>query len=90
MKPDMFMGHWLLEMLTAGVGGSMLSIGSAEILSEPYLQENVGTVICGGIEEQYYQFVTWKKIKVIDGVAGPHDSILRLAVSNTLFNQVPY
>jgi NhaD family Na+/H+ antiporter len=29
MHPDMSMGHWLLVTMTAGVGGSMLSIGSA-------------------------------------------------------------
>lgn len=29
MNPDMTVGHWLLVTLTAGVGGSMLSIGSA-------------------------------------------------------------
>ena len=29
MKPDMNLGQWLLVTLTAGVGGSMLSIGSA-------------------------------------------------------------
>ena len=29
MQPDMSMGQWLLVTLTAGVGGSMLSIGSA-------------------------------------------------------------
>ncbi len=29
MNPDMSMGHWLLVTLTAGVGGSLLSIGSA-------------------------------------------------------------
>ena len=29
MEPDMSMGQWLLVTLTAGVGGSMLSIGSA-------------------------------------------------------------
>ncbi len=29
MYPDMSHGHWLLVTLTAGVGGSMLSIGSA-------------------------------------------------------------
>ncbi len=29
MKPDMSIGQWLLVTLTAGVGGSMLSIGSA-------------------------------------------------------------
>ncbi len=29
MNPDMSLGHWLLVTLTAGVGGSMLSVGSA-------------------------------------------------------------
>lgn len=29
MQPDMSMGQWLLVTLTAGVGGSLLSIGSA-------------------------------------------------------------
>jgi len=29
MQPDMSTGQWLLVTLTAGVGGSMLSIGSA-------------------------------------------------------------
>lgn len=29
MNPDMPLGEWLLVTLTAGVGGSMLSIGSA-------------------------------------------------------------
>jgi Na+/H+ antiporter NhaD/arsenite permease-like protein len=29
MNPDMELGQWLLVTLTAGVGGSMLSIGSA-------------------------------------------------------------
>jgi NhaD family Na+/H+ antiporter len=29
MQPDMSLGHWLLVTLTAGVGGSLLSVGSA-------------------------------------------------------------
>ena len=29
MEPDMSLGQWLLVTLTAGVGGSLLSIGSA-------------------------------------------------------------
>jgi Na+/H+ antiporter NhaD/arsenite permease-like protein len=29
MQPDMSLGQWLLITLTAGVGGSLLSIGSA-------------------------------------------------------------
>jgi Na+/H+ antiporter NhaD/arsenite permease-like protein len=29
MNPDMSLGQWLLVTLTAGVGGSLLSVGSA-------------------------------------------------------------
>jgi Na+/H+ antiporter NhaD/arsenite permease-like protein len=29
MRPDMSSGQWLLVTLTAGVGGSLLSVGSA-------------------------------------------------------------
>jgi Na+/H+ antiporter NhaD/arsenite permease-like protein len=29
MRPEMSVGHWLLVTLTAGIGGSLLSIGSA-------------------------------------------------------------
>jgi Na+/H+ antiporter NhaD/arsenite permease-like protein len=29
MHPEMSQGHWLLVTLTAGVGGSLLSVGSA-------------------------------------------------------------
>jgi len=29
MNPEMSLGQWLLVTLTAGVGGSLLSIGSA-------------------------------------------------------------
>jgi Na+/H+ antiporter NhaD/arsenite permease-like protein len=29
MRPDMSLGQWLLVTLTAGIGGSLLSIGSA-------------------------------------------------------------
>lgn len=57
---------------------------SAEIICELALQEDVATVICGGIEDQYYQFLTWKNIKVIDGVVGPLDDVLRLAVNDSL------
>lgn len=57
---------------------------SAEIICDLALKENVATVICGGIEEQHYQFLTWKKITVIDAVIGPHADVLRLATNNTL------
>ena len=57
---------------------------SAEILCELALKEKVAIVVCGGIEEQHYQFLTWKKITVIDAVIGPYTDVLQLVVDNTL------
>jgi NhaD family Na+/H+ antiporter len=45
MNPDMSTGHWLLVTLTAGVGGSMLSIGSA-----------AGVALMGQAREKYTFF----------------------------------
>lgn len=49
---------------------------AAEKLCHLILTENVNCVICGAIEEEYYQFLSWKKIAVIDGVAGPWEKAL--------------
>jgi predicted Fe-Mo cluster-binding NifX family protein len=57
---------------------------SAEILCELALKENVAIVVCGGIEEQHYQFLTWKKISVIDAVIGPYADVLQLVVDKEL------
>ncbi len=62
----------------------ILSSVSAENLCHTILTKGVTTVICGGIEEQYYQYLTWKKIKVIDSVIGPHDLALELARAGRL------
>ncbi|MBP7983728.1 MAG: sodium:proton antiporter NhaD, partial [Chromatiaceae bacterium] len=52
MNPDMSMGQWLLISLTAGVGGSLLSIGSA-----------AGVALMGQARGQYTFFLhlrwTW-------------------------------
>lgn len=62
----------------------LLADVSAEILCDLALKENVAIVICGGIEEEHYQFLTWKKVTVIDGVIGPYIDVLRLAMDNQL------
>ena len=36
---------------------------SAEELCSFILTENVNIVVCGGIEETYYQYLLWKKLK---------------------------
>jgi len=62
----------------------LLADVSAEILCDLALKENVAIVVCGGIEEEHYQFLTWKKITVIDAVIGPYPDALQLIIDNRL------
>lgn len=62
----------------------ILSNVSAETICDLALRENINVVICGGIEEQHYQFLTWKKITVFDSIIGPHNKILQMTMNNTL------
>jgi len=55
----------------------MLPQASAEKLCHLILTENVDTVICGGIEDEYYQYLIWKKVNVLDSVIGPYDIVLK-------------
>ncbi|GAB6093887.1 NifB/NifX family molybdenum-iron cluster-binding protein [Desulfatiferula olefinivorans] len=48
----------------------VLPQASSEKLCHLVLTENIHTVICGAIEDEYYQFLRWKKIEVCDSVAG--------------------
>ena len=73
MMPDMSMGQWLLVTLTAGVGGSMLSIGSA-----------AGVALMGQARGQYTFFGHLKWTPVI--ALGYSTSIMvHLWVNSSLF-----
>ncbi len=60
MNPEMSQGHWLLVTLTAGVGGSMLSIGSA-----------AGVALMGQARGQYTFFghLKWTPVIALGYVA---------------------
>ncbi|HKK89992.1 MAG TPA: hypothetical protein VJ936_01210 [Desulfobacteraceae bacterium] len=49
----------------------VLKRSSAEALCQFILSENISTVICNAIEEEYYHFLQWKKVIVFDCVLGP-------------------
>jgi len=57
---------------------------SAEDICGLAIKENIALLICGGIEETHYQYLKWKKIKVIDRVIGPYEQALQFAISNEL------
>lgn len=54
----------------------VLAEASAESLCQLILNEKVDTVVCCGIEEEYYQYLTWKKVKVVDYLSGSCEAIL--------------
>ena len=57
---------------------------SADDLSGLVLKENINSIICNGIEEEHYSFLTWKKIEVIDRVIGSADAAIRAYLDGEL------
>jgi predicted Fe-Mo cluster-binding NifX family protein len=62
----------------------VLARASADQLCHLIITEGVQTVICGGIEDDYYQYLTWKRIEVIDSVIGSSKSALKRFVEGAL------
>jgi predicted Fe-Mo cluster-binding NifX family protein len=54
----------------------VLARESAEYLCQLILAEEVNVVICGGIEEEFFDYLTWKKVRVLDSVMGPWERAL--------------
>ncbi len=50
---------------------------SAEKLCHLILTEGIQAVICGGIEEEYYQYLVWKRIRVYDSVIGRAETAMK-------------
>jgi len=62
----------------------VLPRASAEELCHMILTADIQTVICGGIEEEYYQYLTWKRIHVFDSVIGISDRVIEAFTKGTL------
>ena len=54
----------------------VLPQSSTEKLCHLVLTEGIDVVICSGIEEEYYQYLTWKRVQVFDSVIGPRKAVL--------------
>jgi hypothetical protein len=62
----------------------LLSGPSADQLCSLVLAKGIGCVVCGGIEDAHYQYLTWKKVQVVDRVIGGWKDVLRLLLSHQL------
>lgn len=64
----------MLATEAEGVRQSLiLPQSSAEELCHLIMKESVQEVVCGGIEDEFFQYLTWKKVRVLDNVIGPVD-----------------
>jgi predicted Fe-Mo cluster-binding NifX family protein len=62
----------------------VLPRASAEQLCHLILLEKISTVVCGGIEDEYYQYLKWKNVTVLDSVIGSYKKVLKELESGTL------
>ena len=57
---------------------------SAERLCHMIITEGAHVLICGGIEQEFYDYLTWKRITVIDNVIGRCRPVLERFANDTL------
>ncbi len=57
---------------------------SADALCSLVLEEGITHVACGGIEDAHFQYLAWKKVRVLDRVIGSWEAVLRLFLCGEL------
>jgi len=62
----------------------VLAHTSSEELCDVITRAGVTIVVCGGIEEDYYHYLRWKRIEVVSDVMGPLDAVLARLAEGTL------
>ena len=57
---------------------------SDDELCQMIVDLNVTDVICGGVEELHYNFLTWKKVTVYDSIIAGWQVAMDMAIAGTL------
>lgn len=68
----------------------VLETPSAEAMCRLAVTEAVQTVICSGIEKEFFDFLEWKGIHVLDDICGPVDAILEAFLAGRLASGQSY
>lgn len=55
----------------------VLAHASGDELCDLLLSRDVSAVITGGIEEEYYHYLRWKRLDVLDSVAGSVEDVIK-------------
>lgn len=62
----------------------VLARSSADDLCHLILSESINTLICGAIEDEYFQFLKWKKIDIYDSIVGKWSEAFDCWIKKTL------
>jgi predicted Fe-Mo cluster-binding NifX family protein len=62
----------------------VLSHASAEELCQLIVSNGIHKVVCGGIENEYFDYLRWKKIAVYDSVIGSYRKAMQELISGRL------
>ena len=62
----------------------VLPRSSPEDLCHQILLENISTLICGAIQDEYYQFLKWKKLLIFDNVSGKWEDVFNRFLDGSL------
>ncbi len=62
----------------------VLPRSSPEDLCHRMLSENINILICGAIEDEFYQFLKWKKLSIFDNVSGKWEEAFKKFLDNSL------
>jgi hypothetical protein len=62
----------------------LISRPSADELCSFITKEDISIVVCGGIEERHYKYLSWTKKKIFDSVIGPYAEALQMVLENRL------
>ena len=65
----------------------VLPKASAEDLCHLIISEEIDEVVCGGVDEEYHQYLTWKRVKVLDSVMGPWAEALDMVRTGRLHRE---
>jgi hypothetical protein len=65
----------------------VLPRSSPEDLCHRMLSENISTLICGAIEDEYYQFLKWKKLSIFDNVSGKWKDAFEIFLNHSLHSR---
>ena len=81
LAPEVLIATTDADTVIVSTRTMVLPHASADDLCSLILTEHIDVVACNGIEEEYYRFLTWKKIRVIDSIMDTAEHALERACS---------